>query len=69
MNDDDPAGTSDAELEELRSEHSELDRRIAELTREVGGDQLEIARLKKRKLLLKDQIQRILDARIPDILA
>ena len=69
MNDDDPSGASDAELEVLRSEHRELDLRIAELTREVGGDQLEIARLKKRKLLLKDQIQRILDSRIPDIIA
>ncbi|MEO7602686.1 MAG: YdcH family protein [Sphingomicrobium sp.] len=69
MNDDDPAGTSDAELEALRSEHRDLNQRIAELTREVGGDQLEIARFKKRKLLLKDQIQRILDARIPDIIA
>jgi hypothetical protein len=69
MNDDDPAGESDAELEALRAEHRELDQRIADLTREVGGDQLEIARLKKRKLLLKDQIQRILDSRIPDIIA
>lgn len=69
MNDDDPAGESDAELEALRAEHRELDMRIAELNREVGGDQLEIARLKKRKLLLKDQIQRILDSRIPDIIA
>ncbi len=69
MNDDDPAGTSDAELEAIRAEHRDLDQRIAELTREVGGDQLEIARIKKRKLLLKDQIQRILDGRIPDIIA
>ena len=69
MNDDDPAGTSDDELEALRSEHRELDQRIAELTREVGGDQLEIARLKKRKLLLKDHIQRVLDGRTPDIIA
>ena len=69
MNDDELAGHSDAELEALRAEHRELDQRIADLTREAGGDQLEIARLKKRKLLLKDQIQRILDSRIPDIIA
>ena len=69
MNDDELAGHSDAELEALRTEHRELDQRIADLTREAGGDQLEIARLKKRKLLLKDQIQRILDSRIPDIIA
>ena len=69
MNDDDPTGGFDQQLEALRQEHRELDQRIADLTREAGGDQLEIARLKKRKLMLKDQIQRILDARIPDIIA
>ena len=69
MNDDDPTGTFDEQLEALRLEHRELDQRIADLTREAGGDQLEIARLKKRKLMLKDRIQRILDARIPDIIA
>ena len=69
MNDDDPTGSLDQQLEALRVEHRELDQRIADLTREAGGDQLEIARLKKRKLMLKDQIQRILDARIPDIIA
>ena len=69
MNDDDPTGALDEQLEALRQEHRELDQRISDLTREAGGDQLEIARLKKRKLMLKDQIQRILDARIPDIIA
>jgi hypothetical protein len=33
------------------------------------GDQLELARLKKRKLLLKDQIQLIVDSNVPDIIA
>jgi hypothetical protein len=69
MNNDNPAEGSDSQLEALRTEHRELDRTIAELTREIGGDQLEIARLKKRKLLIKDRIQRILDSRIPDIIA
>ncbi len=69
MNDDDPPVDLDSQLEALRSEHRDLDQRIAALTREVGGDQLEIARLKKRKLLLKDLIQRIIDSRIPDIIA
>lgn len=69
MNDDDPPLGLDAQLDALRLEHRELDRRIAELMREAGGDQLGIARLKKRKLMLKDQIQRILDARVPDIIA
>jgi hypothetical protein len=69
MNNDNPAAASDPELEALQAEHRELDRLIAELGRETGGDQLEIARLKKRKLLLKDRIQMILDSRIPDIIA
>ena len=69
MNDRDPPANLDSQLEALRSEHRELDQRIADLTREVGGDQLEIARLKKRKLFLKDLIERIRDSRIPDIIA
>ena len=69
MNDQDPPLDLDSQLEALRSEHREIDRRIADLAREVGGDQLEIARLKKRKLLLKDLIQRIQGSRIPDIIA
>ena len=69
MNDDDPTGGLDEELEALRLEHRELDQRIGDLTREAGGDQLEIARLKKRKLLLKDEIQLLNDRIIPDIIA
>ena len=69
MTDDRPANDAESHLDSLRSEHRELDQRIAELSREAGGDQLEVARLKKRKLMLKDQIQQILDARIPDIIA
>lgn len=69
MTDDTPANDADSQLEALRTEHRELDQRIAELSREAGGDQLEIARLKKRKLLLKDRIQLILDSQIPDIIA
>lgn len=69
MNDDDPNGALDQQLDALRTEHRELDQRIADLTQEAGGDQLEIARLKKRKLMLKDRIQIILDARVPDIIA
>jgi hypothetical protein len=56
-------------LEALRAEHRELDRRIRELSAEPTGDQLEIARLKRHKLRLKDQIQLIVDSNIPDIIA
>ena len=56
-------------IEVLESEHRELDERIRALTSEPTGDQLEIARLKRRKLLLKDQIQLILDSNVPDIIA
>ena len=65
MNDDQPA----AQLEALKAEHRELDERIQRLCAEPVGDQLEIARLKRRKLMLKDQIQMISNANIPDIIA
>ncbi|MBX7493832.1 DUF465 domain-containing protein [Qipengyuania sp. 1NDW9] len=60
-------------LESLKSEHRDLDVAIAALTEagEGGGfvDQLQIARLKKRKLQLKDRISAIEDNLIPDIIA
>lgn len=65
MNDDHPA----ADLESLRAEHRDLDEQIRLLSSEPTGDQLELARLKRRKLMLKDQIQMIVDSNIPDIIA
>jgi hypothetical protein len=56
-------------LQELQAEHRELDARIRALSAEPSGDQLEIARLKRHKLKLKDQIQLIVDSNIPDIIA
>jgi hypothetical protein len=56
-------------LEAMRAEHRRLDERIQALLTEATADQLEIARLKKQKLRLKDQIQRIIDSNIPDIIA
>ena len=56
-------------LEALRAEHRALDERIRLLSSEPTGDQLELARLKRRKLQLKDQIQLVADANIPDIIA
>jgi hypothetical protein len=56
-------------LEGLRVEHRDLDAAIDALTGAGSRDQLQIARLKKRKLLLKDQIALIEDYLIPDIIA
>jgi hypothetical protein len=56
-------------LEMLRTEHRQLDEQIQRLSCEPIGDQLELARLKKRKLILKDQIRLIVDTNVPDIIA
>ena len=56
-------------LEHLRVEHRDLDVAIAALGDANAGDQLQIARLKKRKLKLRDQIGMIEDQLIPDIIA
>ena len=56
-------------LEILRVEHRDLDAAIDALTLAGANDQLQIARLKKRKLKLKDQIALIEDYLIPDIIA
>jgi hypothetical protein len=55
-------------LLELREEHRALDSAIMAL-QEQSGDVLQLARLKKRKLVLKDQIQWIEDRLTPDIIA
>jgi hypothetical protein len=65
MNDDEPPPN----LELLKSEHRRLDEQIQAMICEPVADQLEIARLKKRKLRLKDQIQQLIDSSIPDIIA
>jgi hypothetical protein len=53
----------------LRIEHRDLDAAIAALAGADSQDQLQIARLKKRKLRLKDQIALIEDYLTPDIIA
>ncbi|GAA0284109.1 DUF465 domain-containing protein [Alteraurantiacibacter aestuarii] len=56
-------------LTALRVEHRDLDAAIDALTSTGGPDQLQVARLKKRKLLLKDQIAMVEDYLTPDIIA
>ena len=65
MTNDNPGSSVQA----LKAEHRQLDERIRALSSEPTGDQLELARLKRRKLMLKDQIQLILDSNTPDIIA
>ena len=56
-------------LELLQREHRDLDDAIAALDAGGRADALTLRRLKKRKLMLKDQIQRISDEITPDIIA
>ncbi len=58
-----------AQLELLKVEHRDLDDAIAALRLLGSTDQLQIARLKKKKLVLKDQIMRLEDQLVPDIIA
>ena len=53
----------------LRIEHRDLDEAIAALGMAAQVDQLQIARLKRRKLRLRDEIAAIEDQLIPDIIA
>ena len=57
------------QLEELRSEHRDLDDVIRRLGERGPFDQLQMQRLKKRKLVLKDQIAQIESKLLPDIIA
>jgi hypothetical protein len=54
-------------LKELRVEHRNLDRQIAELVNDPAVDQIMLRRLKKRKLVLKDMIAQLESDRIPDL--
>ena len=56
-------------LELLRIEHRDLDAAIEALASANAPDQLQIARLKKRKLRLRDEISMLEDRLIPDIIA
>ncbi|NYD90344.1 YdcH family protein [Sphingomonas melonis] len=58
-----------ARLDALRTEHRDLDAAIDALTSTGVPDQLQVARLKKRKLRLRDEIANCEDQLIPDIIA
>jgi hypothetical protein len=66
MNDQD---TLRARLQELRQEHRDLDAAIGALQETVGYDQLQLQRLKKKRLHLRDEIARVQDQLYPDIIA
>jgi hypothetical protein len=59
----------DRKLHELRMAHRALDERINQLAAEGLSDQLELQRLKKQKLALRDWIVRLESDRLPDIIA
>jgi hypothetical protein len=56
-------------LTELETEHRDLDDIIARIAETAPFDQLQLQRLKKRKLLLKDQIAYVKSKLVPDIIA
>lgn len=58
-----------AKLAALKTEHRDLDEVIARLSEHAPFDQLQLQRLKKRKLMLKDQILKIESELLPDIIA
>jgi hypothetical protein len=66
---DDERATLERELQMLHQEHRDLDAAILALERMDSRDQLQIQRLKKRKLVLKDRVVEISGKLRPDIIA
>jgi hypothetical protein len=56
-------------LEQLKTEHRDLDDVILRVTESASFNQLQVKRLKKRKLVLKDQIAKLESQLLPDIIA
>ena len=74
MNDDEPFLNDEdrallAELKVLRQEHADLDASIEALGHMPIPDQLMIARLKRKKLILRDEIVKVESQILPDIIA
>jgi hypothetical protein len=57
------------QIERLREEHRDLDAAIEALMRSGAADRLQLQRLKKRKLALRDRMKRLEDELTPDIIA
>ncbi len=68
MNDEDERALRE-QLARLQQEHRDLDVAIAALAGSPGSDLIQVQRLKKRKLVLRDKIRRIDDTLTPDIIA
>jgi hypothetical protein len=66
---DEERGQIEARIVALEIEHHDLDDVIDRLVHDPIQDQLQLRRLKKRKLFLKDTISRLKDRLIPDIIA
>ena len=72
MNDDDPKLGRNAAVDALaalRQEHADLEASVAALENQPVVDQLLIARIKRKKLMLRDQIVKLEDKLTPDIIA
>jgi hypothetical protein len=73
MNDDELSADAETALRvrlaQLRQEHQDLDDSIHALAGGPRPDQIQIARLKKKKLVLRDQIEQLEDQLTPDIIA
>ncbi len=66
---DEEEAAARVELARLRQEHRDLDAAIAALAASAHADFIQVQRLKKRKLVLKDRISFLEDQMLPDIIA
>ena len=57
------------QINELLDQHSELDDAIERINEKIPFDQIKLQRLKKRKLVLKDEIKKLKSKILPDIIA
>ncbi|MBS0576353.1 MAG: DUF465 domain-containing protein [Proteobacteria bacterium] len=62
-----PTAAIVAKLQELRTEHRDLDVAIERLAADLAMDEVQLRRLKKRKLLIKDMIAKLESRLIPDL--